>query len=133
MTEQICSNQLWKELKMILTNNIFDTLVILIILDIILGTIKGYKTKTLDSGISKNGITRHLVVLLVTVTLTYVFDLLGLRGYSEILTGFYCFSYFLSVVENLSAIGVPFPEGIKQYFNKMKGAYNDNTRNDERK
>lgn len=133
MTEQICLNQLWKEMKMIITNNIFITLVILIILDVILGTIKGYKTKTLDSGISKNGITRHLVVLLVTVTLTYVFDLLGLRGYSEILTGFYCFSYFLSVAENLTAIGVPFPEGIKQYFNKMKGAYNDNTEHDYRK
>lgn len=96
-----------------------------IVLDILTGMIKAWVNKTLNSTIGRRGLVEHLIVLVLGVT---VYPYLNFIGFEEVATAFIFFfiaTYGLSLIENLSAIGVPFPKGIKKRLEKIKDHFNE--------
>lgn len=93
---------------------------LMIVLDVLTGVAKAFVTKTLNSTINRRGLIGHLIVAVMCIT---VYPYLLYLGFNEIATAFLLFftlSYCLSLIENLSALGVPFPTGIKKRLEKLR-------------
>jgi len=95
----------------------------IIVFDIITGLAKAWVTKTINSTIGRRGLIEHLIVLVLVVT---VYPYLIYIGFEEVATAFIIFfiaAYGVSLIENLSAIGVPFPKGLKRRLEKIRDAF----------
>jgi hypothetical protein len=93
---------------------------LVVVLDILTGVAKAFVTKKLNSTINRRGLIEHIVVCVMCIT---VYPYLLYLGFNEIATAFLLFfilSYCLSLIENLSALGVPFPTGIKKRLEKLR-------------
>lgn len=97
----------------------------IIVFDIITGLAKAWVTKTVNSTIGRRGLIEHLIVLVLVVT---VYPYLIFIGFEEVATAFIIFfiaTYGVSLIENLSAIGVPFPKGLKRRLEKIRDAFDN--------
>ena len=97
----------------------------IIVFDIITGLAKAWVTKTVNSTIGRRGLIEHLIVLVSVVT---VYPYLIFIGFEEVATAFIIFfiaTYGVSLIENLSAIGVPFPKGLKRRLEKIRDAFDN--------
>lgn len=97
----------------------------IIVFDIITGLAKAWVTKTVNSTIGRRGLIEHLIVLVLVVT---VYPYLIFIGFEEVATAFIIFfiaTYGVSLIENLSAIGVPFPKGLKRRLEKIRDAFDE--------
>ena len=97
----------------------------IIVFDIITGLAKAWVTKTVNSTIGRRGLIEHLIVLVLVVT---VYPYLIYIGFEEVATAFIFFfiaTYGVSLIENLSAVGVPFPKGLKRRLEKLRDAFNE--------
>ena len=93
---------------------------LVVLLDILTGVAKAFVTKTLNSTINRRGLIEHIVVCVMCIT---VYPYLLYLCFNEIATAFLLFfilSYCLSLIENLSALGVPFPTGIRKRLEKLR-------------
>lgn len=96
-----------------------------IVLDILTGMIKAWVNKTLNSTIGRRGLIEHLIVLVLGVT---VYPYLNFIDFEEVAATFIFFfiaTYGLSLIENLSEIGVPFPKGLKKRLEKIKDHFDE--------
>lgn len=98
----------------------FELFISFIVFDIVLGTLLSFKMCKVSSKINKNGLTKHFTIVLFVMFFSMVFGLINETGYSKIMMYFYIASYSLSIFENLSLIGVPFPEWLKNKFQLLK-------------
>ena len=128
------SERKWKKLYMTMTElvnryyEIFNDIYVhafagIIVFDIITGLAKAWVTKTVNSTIGRRGLIEHLIVLVLVVT---VYPYLIFIGFEEVATAFIIFfiaTYGVSLIENLSAIGVPFPKGLKRRLEKIRDAF----------
>lgn len=104
----------------VFTSPLYHILLWLIIFDIISGYIKAFKTKSFDSKISTNGWLKHgFVVMMMTVIGAYA-RALGSIPVSQVVCLGFISSYGISLLENLDAIGVPYPEGFRKFFRQMQ-------------
>lgn len=104
----------------VFTSPLYHILLWLIVFDIISGYIKAFKTKSFDSKISTNGWLKHgFVVMMMTIIGAYARALDSVMVSQVVCFGFIS-SYGLSLLENLDAIGVPYPESFKKYFKQMR-------------
>lgn len=104
----------------VFTSPLYHILLWLIVFDIISGYIKAFKTKSFDSKISTNGWLKHgFVVMMMTIIGAYARALDSVMVSQVVCFGFIS-SYGLSLLENLDAIGVPYPESFKKYFKQMQ-------------
>ena len=97
----------------------------IIVFDIITGLAKAWVTKTVNSTIGRRGLIEHLIVLVLVVT---VYPYLIFIGFEEVGRAFIIFfiaTYGVSLIENLSAIGVPFPKGLKRRLEKIRDAFDE--------
>ena len=92
----------------------------LMILDIITGYVKAFKTKRFDSKIGTMGLIRHFVVFTVILLVAMYSRSLGVRPLGITWTMFFIANYLGSVLENWEAIGWAFPEFLKPYINQIK-------------
>ena len=92
----------------------------LMVLDIVTGYIKAFKTKRFDSKIGTMGLIRHFIVFLVILLVAMYARSLGFRSFGIAWTMFFSFNYLFSVIENWEMIGLAFPEFLKPYINQIK-------------
>lgn len=92
----------------------------LMILDIVTGYVKAFKTKRFDSKIGTMGLIRHFVVFTVILLVAMYARSLGVRPLGITWTMFFIANYLGSVLENWEAIGWAFPEFLKPYINQIK-------------
>lgn len=93
---------------------------LVVFLDVFTGIAKAFVTKKLNSTINRRGLIEHIIVCVMCIT---VYPYLLYLGFNEIATAFLLFftlSYCLSLIENLSALGVPFPTGLKKRLEKLR-------------
>lgn len=103
----------------VFTSPLYHILLWLIVFDIISGYIKAFKTKTFDSKVSTNGWLKHgFVVMMMTIIGAYARALDSVMVSQVVCFGFIS-SYGLSLLENLDAIGVPYPESFRKFFKQM--------------
>lgn len=96
-----------------------------IVLDILTGVAKAWVTKTLNSTIGRRGVIEHLAVLVLGVTIYPYLNFLGFEEVAATFIFFFIVTYGLSLIENLSAIGVPFPKGLKKRLEKIKKQFDE--------
>lgn len=104
----------------VFTSPLYHILLWLIVFDIISGYIKAFKTKTFDSKVSTNGWLKHgFVVMMMTIIGAYARALDSVMVSQVVCFGFIS-SYGLSLLENLDALGVPYPESFRKFFKQMR-------------
>lgn len=93
---------------------------LVIFLDVLTGMAKAWVTKSLNSTVSRRGLIEHVIVAIMCIT---VYPYMLYLGFNEFATAFLLFftvSYCVSLIENLSALGVPFPTGLKKRLEKLR-------------
>lgn len=95
-------------------------LILVIVIDIITGMTKALRMRQLNSSIGLNGVIRHSTIVLIVLA----FGLVAFWIDQEILYQgfiiFYILNYVISIIENLSSIGVPFPKGLEKRILEMR-------------
>ena len=92
--------------------------------DIFTGVAVAFKNKVVNSKINKTGITKNLTVLVFVIFFSDLFVSYKMNDLSDIVISFYIGSYGLSIFENLTMLGVPFPEWLKNKFLVLKDESN---------
>lgn len=100
-------------------------LVVVIVLDILAGTVRAIIQKALNSSIGTTGLLKHMLILISISVLTIFAPLFELAVVSNAFIAFYIFQYGLSIVENWEAIGLPVPQWVKERMNNKKLEYNE--------
>lgn len=112
-------------LKESIKNPLLLTLFITIAFDIIIGTLKAFAKAKVNSSISKDGITKHIGIVLLVMLVIIIFKPLEMESLVNTVLLFYIASYILSIIENLSLLGIPFPEWMKERFSILRGENNE--------
>lgn len=106
-------------------NQYLRLLVVVIVLDILAGTVRAIIQKVLNSSIGTVGLLKHMLVLISISILTIFAPLFELGVIANTFIAFYIFQYGLSIVENWEAIGLPVPQWVKERMNNKKLEYNE--------
>ena len=106
-------------------DTILTTLLLLMLVDIITGIIKGFKNKDLDSKIMSDGILKKASILLVIIVvnlLTHIFEPLAIARETVIVL--YICNESLSIFENLGTY-IELPQFIVKYLKQLHDETND--------
>ena len=112
-------------LEQAINNPLLLTLFISIAFDIIIGTLKALVKGIANSSISKKGISKHIGIVLLLMLVIIIFEPLGMESLINTVITFYIASYILSIIENLSLLGIPFPEWLEERFLILRGENDD--------
>ena len=100
---------------------LLQTLVILMVIDYLTGVFTAIVRKRLSSAAGFHGIARKACMLLVVVLGVCLDSLSGAgSAFRSAVCLFYIANEGLSVVENLSLLGVPFPTVVKNALSRLK-------------
>lgn len=88
--------------------------------DIISGTLKAFAKGEVNSTINKDGISRHIGIVLLVMLVIIIFKPLEMENLVNAVILFYIASYVLSILENLSLLGIPLPEWLKKRFETLR-------------
>ena len=94
-----------------------------IVIDILTGKAKALKYHVLDSSVGLNGTMKHMVVIIIAVTISIFTRIAGLPEFSVGVKLFFVFEYLTSIIENLDLLGIPLPKFATQYFNRIQSEY----------
>ena len=108
-------------LQQAINNPLLLTLFISIAFDIIIGTLKALVKGIANSSISKKGISKHIGIVLLLMLVIIIFKPLEMESLINTVITFYIASYILSIIENLSLLGIPFPEWLEERFLILRG------------
>lgn len=107
-------------LKQTIKNPLLLTLFISIAFDIIIGTLKALSKGVANSSISKDGISKHIGIVLLIMLVIIIFKPLEMESLINTVLLFYIASYIMSILENLSLLGIPFPQWLKERFSILR-------------
>lgn len=120
ITPNIALMDLFVNMKDVFESPYFQAFLFLLVIDILTGYSKAFKTKKFDSKIGTNGLLRHMVV---TVTIISVGVFARIFNYQMVSIGYCLFfitNYSYSILENWEVLGWAFPEWLKPFVNQMK-------------
>lgn len=107
-------------LEQSIKNPLLLTLFVSIAFDIISGTLKAFVKGKVNSAISKDGVSKHIGIILLVMLVIIIFKPLEMENLVNAVILFYIASYILSILENLSLLGVPLPEWLKNRFEILR-------------
>jgi len=120
-----------KSLHVVFDSPLFLTFLGFIAFDIFTGVSVAFKNKVVNSKINKTGITKNFIVVAFVIFFSELFVSFKMNELSDIIISFYIGSYGLSIFENLTKLGVPFPEWLQSKFLVLKDESNKGgTKND---
>lgn len=103
-----------------------------ITLDFLTGSYKAAKTGQFSSKVGINGLIKHLLVLMLIVFLKFFGRVFELHAVIYAMSVAFSLNYLISIVENLEASGVVFPNWVKIKLKQMQDhADNEITIEDE--
>lgn len=108
-------------LRQLVKNPLLLTLFVTIGFDIITGTLKAFAKGVVNSTISKTGISKHIGIVLLVMIVIIIFKPLEMESLINTVILFYIATYVLSIIENLSLLGIPFPQWLKERFEILRG------------
>lgn len=95
-------------------------LLYLMALDLATGLIAAWSQKSVNSTVGWNGLAKKALTLGIVAAAAIVEPALGGLAVAQAVSGFYCATETLSVVENAAAIGVPIPSFLRDALVKVK-------------
>lgn len=103
-------------------DDLLSILFLIMISDYVTGVFVAFKRKELNSSIGFIGIMKKIVMLII-IAISYSFD--SRLFHTEVLRTaviiFYLCNETLSVIENVSELGVPIPDKLKETLNQLNG------------
>lgn len=117
---ELTHDLLLDKVKAMTLSPLFQILMVVVFLDVLTGYAKAIKNKKINSKTGTNGIIRHIVVIVLQVIIGVYARALGHDYISQGLAFFFISNYLLSLMENLEALNIPFPEQFKEYFRQMR-------------
>lgn len=96
------------------------TLVSFIVLDWITGLLKAIYNKNLSSYTGFRGIIKKVVILIVVGVTVLLEKNMGIPAIREIVMMFFIANEGISLLENVSQMGVPFPEKLKEILIQLR-------------
>ena len=116
---QVSLDQFFEAFKEITQVPIYHIFIGLVIADIVTGTIKGFVNKQANSTKGLLGILKHLMVVILVLTVTPYLVMLKQSLIADSFIVFFISQYGISFVENWGQIGLPMPEFVRQFFEKI--------------
>lgn len=116
---QVSPEQFFEAFKQITQVPIYHIFIGLVIADVVTGTIKGFVNKQANSTKGLLGILKHLMVVILVLTVTPYLVMLKQNLIADSFIIFFISQYGISFVENWGQIGLPMPEFVRQYFEKI--------------
>lgn len=117
-------NELIQTFKTAIHDSYLFILISFIVFDIVTGTLKAFKNKTVYSKINKSGVTKHISIILFCIFFSWVLNVFNMGEFSKILLMFYIVSYGLSIFENLGKMGIPLPQWLNDKFKVLQDETN---------
>lgn len=109
----------------IITTGHYQVFLFLVITDIVTGFVKGIVNKEANSTKGLLGVVKHLLVVFVVLTATPYLVVLELKWVAIPFIWSFIASYEISAVENWVQIGLPMPEFVKHFFEKLHRTTNE--------
>lgn len=116
---QVSTEQFFEAFKQITQVPIYHIFIGLVIADVVTGTIKGFVNKQANSTKGLLGILKHLMVVILVLTVTPYLIMLKQVLIADSFIIFFISQYGISFVENWGQIGLPMPNFVRQYFEKI--------------
>jgi toxin secretion/phage lysis holin len=109
--------ELYKEFyhSNVLSHPIFLAYLGVVLFDVLAGFARAWVTKTYQSTIARQGISSHALILLAATLAYPVLNKIGLGSIGDSVLLFYVAANGTSIIANLAAIGIPFPDFIKKW------------------
>lgn len=118
------ASSLWANV-LSMENNLYIHLFILtVIFDVTTGNLRGFLNNNyekLNSSKGIKGLLKHLVVLVIVLTIYPYLTVVNFDSYANTLVVFYITSYGISILENLDQMGIKLPDWI---VNRLEKAQN---------
>ena len=112
-------DQFFEAFKEITQVPIYHIFIGLVIADVVTGTIKGFVNKQANSTKGLLGVLKHLLVVILVLTVTPYLVMLKQVLIADSFIIFFISQYGISFVENWGQIGLPMPEFVRQFFEKI--------------
>ena len=116
---QVSTEQFFEAFKQITQVPIYHIFIGLVIADVVTGTIKGFVNKQANSTKGLLGILKHLMVVILVLTVTPYLVMLKQDLIADSFIIFFISQYGISFVENWGQIGLPMPAFVRQFFEKI--------------
>lgn len=95
-------------------------LLLLMVLDILVGTCLSIVKRTLSSAISWRGMSRKIIMLLIVATAGVLQMFIPSIPMLNVASFFYAVTEGISILENAAAAGVPLPKGLVETLAKLR-------------
>ncbi|MGF3141249.1 phage holin family protein [Facklamia sp. P13064] len=90
-----------------------------VVADFVTGYAKSFLGEVANSTKGLQGLIKHLLVVSLVLSVYPVLSVLGFKSIATSFVVFYIATYGISVIENLGQAGVPLPNFVSQYFDKL--------------
>lgn len=120
ITPNVPLTDLFFNMKDVFESPFFQAFLFLLVIDILTGYSKAFKTKKFDSKIGTNGMLRHLVVTVSIIAVGVFARIFDFQIVSISYCMFFVWTYIYSILENWEVLGWAFPEQLKPFVNQMK-------------
>jgi toxin secretion/phage lysis holin len=90
--------------------------------DLLTGIVKSFSNKAkkkADSSVGLYGLAKHMLIMMLVLTIYPILDVLQFDSISNAVVFFYIAEYAISILENLEIMGFPIPDFLKGHFEKM--------------
>lgn len=126
--------QLWHEIfemfQELGNNRLFLVFVMVIFLDVVTGKSLAFKSGEYSSYSGVHGLIKHIVVLLLQITVSICGNLIGYSYMGYSLCIFFIMDYVVSIYANTKLLGIDLPDiklTEKEIEKKLKSTYGDDT------
>lgn len=107
----------------------YDTMMVTLLLfmctDYISGILCGISNKELSSEVGFKGIAKKIMILLLVGATNLLGQATGIEGLRYIVISFYLANEGISIIENVSILGLPVPQKIKDVLEQLKNTSNE--------
>lgn len=103
-------------------NPLIEAFLWAVMADLLTGIVKSFSPRAkdkADSSIGLYGLAKHLLIMLLVITIYPVLDVLQFDSISNAVVLFYIAEYAISILENLEVMGFPIPDFLRIRFKKM--------------
>lgn len=108
--------------RSMVNNSYIEIFLWAVMADLATGIIKSFTEKAkvkADSSTGLKGLAKHLLIMLLVLTIYPILHVLQLDAISNGVVLFYIAEYAISIMENLEVMGFPIPSFVKSRFEKM--------------
>lgn len=91
----------------------------MVVMDFVTGYSKSFIGNVANSTKGLQGLIKHLLVVVLVLSVCPLLAVLGFRPIAASFILFYIATYGISIIENLGQAGVPLPDFVSKYFDKL--------------